>query len=64
MQVLNGFITPVILGFLFVLTNRPSAVGTAVNGPHFRVVALVCVIAVSVLAITALGVTIAQAFGF
>ena len=64
MQVLNGFITPVILGFLFVLTNRPSAVGTAVNGPRFRVFALVCVIAVSVLAITALGVTVAQAFGF
>src|SRR6476469_592990 len=64
MQVLNGFITPVILGFLFVLTNRPSAVGTAVNGPHFRAFALVCVIAVSVLAIAALGVTIAQAFGF
>jgi Mn2+/Fe2+ NRAMP family transporter len=64
MQVLNGFITPVILGFLFVLTNRPSAVGAAVNGPRFRVFALVCVIAVSVLAIAALGVTIAQAFGF
>ena len=41
MQVLNGFITPVILGFLFVLTNRPSAVGdrgerTAVQGVRVR----------------------------
>ncbi|MEP6623012.1 MAG: divalent metal cation transporter [Acidimicrobiia bacterium] len=63
MQVLNGFITPVILGFLFVLTNRPSAVGTAVNGPRFRVFAFLCVVVVSVLAIAALGVTVAQAFG-
>lgn len=58
MQVLNGFITPVILGFLFVLTNRPSAVGAAVNGPRFKVFALVCVVVVSVLAVAALGVTV------
>ena len=57
MQVLNGFITPVILVFLFILTNRPSAVGEAVNGPRFKVFALVCVVVVSVLAFAALGVT-------
>lgn len=64
MQVLNGFITPVILGFLYVLTNRPSAVGEAVNGPKFRAFALICVVVVSALAITAFGVTVAQALGF
>ena len=64
MQILNGFITPVILGFLYVLTNRPSAVGLGVNGPRFRVFALICVIVVSVLAVSAFGVTVAQFFGF
>ena len=51
MQVLNGFITPVILLFLYILTNRRSVVGDAVNGPRFKVFALICVIAVSVLAL-------------
>jgi len=64
MQVLNGFITPVILGFLYVLTNRASAVGVAVNGPRFRVFALLCVVVVSLLATVALLVTIAGALGF
>ena len=64
MQVLNGFITPVILVFLFILTNRSSVVGLAVNGPRFRVFALLCVVVVSVLAIAALGVTVAQALGW
>lgn len=63
MQILNGFITPIILGFLFMLTNRPSAVGVAVNGPRFKMFAFVCVVAVSVLAIAAFGVTVADLFG-
>lgn len=62
MQILNGFITPIILGFLFMLTNRPSAVGVAVNGPRFKMFAFVCVVAVSVLAIAAFGVTVADLF--
>jgi Mn2+/Fe2+ NRAMP family transporter len=62
MQVLNGFITPVILGFLFVLTNRPSAVGQAVNGPRFKIFAFVCVVVVSVLALVAFAVTVADSF--
>lgn len=63
MQVLNGFITPVILVILFVLTSRPSVVGDAVNGPRFRVFAFVCVIAVSALAVTVLGLTVAGWLG-
>ncbi len=63
MQVLNGFITPVILVFLFILTNRSSVVGQAVNGPRFRVFAFICVAMVSVLALTALGFTIVDAVG-
>ena len=64
MQILNGFITPIILVFLFILTNRPSAVGAAVNGPRFKVFAFVCVVVVSVLALAAFGVTVASWFGF
>jgi Mn2+/Fe2+ NRAMP family transporter len=63
MQVLNGFITPIILVFLFVLTNRSSAVGVAVNGPRFKVFAFICVVVVSVLAVAAFGVTVASWFG-
>lgn len=61
MQVLNGFITPVILVFLFILTNRSSVVGEAVNGPRFRVFALICVVMVSALAIAAFGFTVYDA---
>ncbi len=61
MQVLNGFITPVILVFLFILTNRSSVVGAAVNGPRFRVFALICVVMVSALAIAAFGFTVYDA---
>lgn len=57
MQVLNGFITPVILTFLFVLTSRRDVVGAAVNGPRFRLFALACVALVSVLAVAGLAVS-------
>ncbi|MBM3674349.1 MAG: divalent metal cation transporter [Actinobacteria bacterium] len=63
MQILNGFITPVILVILFVLTSRPAVVGDAVNGPRLRVFAFVCVVAVSVLAVSVLGLTVAGWLG-
>jgi len=52
MQVLNGLVTPVILVFILVLANRRSVLGNAANGRWFRVVATICVTAVSVLAFT------------
>lgn len=64
MQILNGFITPIILIFLFILTNRSSVVGEAVNGPRFRIVALLCVVAVSALALFVIAVTVAGWLGF
>jgi Mn2+/Fe2+ NRAMP family transporter len=64
MQILNGFIAPIILVFLFILTNRASAVGTAINGPRFKVFAFVCVAVVSLLALATLGVTVASWFGY
>src|SRR4051794_2442081 len=63
MQILNGFITPIILVFLFILTNRASAVGVAVNRPRFKVFGFVGGVVVSVLALAALGVTVAGWFG-
>jgi Mn2+/Fe2+ NRAMP family transporter len=50
-QLLNGLITPIILGFILVLASRRSVLGDAVNGPRFQVVATVSVIGVSVLAL-------------
>ncbi|WP_210419675.1 NRAMP family divalent metal transporter [Mycolicibacterium sp. ELW1] len=44
-QVLQGIITPVILVYILVLTNRRSVLGDAVNRPVFRVVATVAVVA-------------------
>ena len=42
-QVLNGFITPVLLTYILVLANRRSVLGDAANGPRFRALATVCV---------------------
>ena len=46
-QVLNGIITPIILVFILILANRRSLLGAAANGPIFRLVATVSIIAVS-----------------
>jgi NRAMP (natural resistance-associated macrophage protein)-like metal ion transporter len=48
-QVLNGFITPVLLTYILILANRRSVLGDAANGPVFRAVATVCVAVVGVL---------------
>jgi Mn2+/Fe2+ NRAMP family transporter len=48
-QVLNGVITPIILVFILILSNRRSVLGEAANGPVFRVVATTCVFGVSVM---------------
>jgi len=50
MQVVNGLITPIILIFILILANRRAVLGPAVNGPRFRVAALVCVVVIAVLA--------------
>lgn len=63
MQVLNGIITPIILVFILVLANRRSVLGDAVNGPRFRVAALICVIVIGVLAAVVLVQTVAGWFG-
>ncbi len=46
-QVLEGFLTPIILTFIVVLSNRRSVLGDAVNGRVFRKVAAVTVVAIA-----------------
>jgi Mn2+/Fe2+ NRAMP family transporter len=58
-QVLNGFITPVLLTYILILANRRSVLGEAANGPRFRALATVCVAVVSVLSAVVLIQTVA-----
>jgi Mn2+/Fe2+ NRAMP family transporter len=57
-QVLNGFITPVLLTYVLILANRRSVLGAAANGRVFRAVATVCVSVVAVLSATVLVETV------
>jgi Mn2+/Fe2+ NRAMP family transporter len=61
--VLNGLITPVILGFLVVLTSRRSLLGPAANPPLFRAATTVVVIIVSALSTTVLVQTVLSWIG-
>jgi Mn2+/Fe2+ NRAMP family transporter len=63
MQVLNGLVTPIILGFLYVLSNRRAVVGDAVSSPRNRALALGCVAIVSVLALVVVVTTVGGWFG-
>ncbi len=62
-QVLQGIITPVVLVYILVLTNRRSVLGDAVNKPVFRVVATVAVVAVSAMSLLLLVWTVLGWFG-
>jgi Mn2+/Fe2+ NRAMP family transporter len=48
-QILNGIITPVILVFILIMSNRQTLLGEARNGPIFKAVATISVSAVSIL---------------
>jgi Mn2+/Fe2+ NRAMP family transporter len=56
-QILNGIITPILLGFILVLANRRSVLGDAANGRGFRIVATVSVVVVAIMAAGALVTT-------
>jgi Mn2+/Fe2+ NRAMP family transporter len=62
-QVLQGIVTPVILIYILVLTNRRSVLGRAANGPVFRVVAGACAVGVSAMSLLLLGTTVLSLFG-
>jgi Mn2+/Fe2+ NRAMP family transporter len=59
-QVLNGVVTPVVLGFILVLANRRSVLGDAVNGRWFRKVAAATVVAIGALASVVVVQTVAR----
>ena len=63
MQVINGLITPIILIFILILANRRSVLGSAANGPRFRIAALICVVVIAVLAAVVLVQTVAGWLG-
>ena len=63
MQVVNGLITPIILIFILILANRRAVLGSAANGPRFRIAALVCVVVIAVLAAVVLVQTVAGWLG-
>jgi Mn2+/Fe2+ NRAMP family transporter len=48
-QVLQGLISPIILGFILVLANRRSLLGSAANSRPYRVVATVVVAAIALM---------------
>jgi Mn2+/Fe2+ NRAMP family transporter len=57
-QVLQGIVTPVILAYILILSNRRSVLGRAANRPAFRVAATVCVVAISAMSLLLLGSTL------
>ena len=57
-QVLQGIITPVILIYILILTNRREVLGDAANKPAFRIAATICVGAISIMSLLLLGQTV------
>jgi len=57
-QVLQGIVTPVVLVYILILANRRSVLGDAANGPTFRAVATVAVVAISAMSLLLLGQTL------
>jgi NRAMP (natural resistance-associated macrophage protein)-like metal ion transporter len=53
-QILNGIITPILLVYILILANNKRLLGSAANGPTFRVVATVCIAVISVLSLVVL----------
>jgi Mn2+/Fe2+ NRAMP family transporter len=62
-QVVQGIVTPVILVFILILTNRRSVLGNAANKPVFKVVATICVAGISAMSLLLLGTTVLGFFG-
>ncbi len=62
-QVLQGIVTPVILAYILILSNRRSLLGDAANGPVFRVAATVVTVGISAMSLTLLGFTVLGLFG-
>jgi Mn2+/Fe2+ NRAMP family transporter len=62
-QVLQGIVTPVILTYILILTNRRSVLGAAANGTPFRIAATICTLAISAMSLLLLAFTVLGWFG-
>jgi Mn2+/Fe2+ NRAMP family transporter len=62
-QVLQGLISPIVLVYLLVLTNRRSVLGHAANGPRYRIAATVVVVGVAAMSTILLVQTVLGWFG-
>ncbi|WEO92838.1 divalent metal cation transporter [Streptomyces sp. FXJ1.172] len=62
-QVLQGLISPIVLVYLLVLTNRRSVLGAAANGPRYRIGATVVVVGVAAMSTILLVQTVLGWFG-
>jgi NRAMP (natural resistance-associated macrophage protein)-like metal ion transporter len=62
-QVLNGIITPILLIYILILSNKKSLLGEAANGPFFKAAATTCVAVISALSVMVLATTISGWFG-
>ncbi|WP_236653650.1 NRAMP family divalent metal transporter [Streptacidiphilus melanogenes] len=62
-QVLQGLITPIILVYLLILTNRRSLLGSHANSPRYRIVATVVVVGVALMSTILLVDTVLGWFG-
>jgi Mn2+/Fe2+ NRAMP family transporter len=62
-QILNGMIAPILLTCILILTNRRALLGTAANGPIFRTVGAVCIGIIAIMAVAAMGISVAGWLG-
>jgi Mn2+/Fe2+ NRAMP family transporter len=62
-QVLQGVVTPIVLIYILILTNRREVLGSHANGPVMRVAATVIVAAISIMSLLLLGQTVLGWFG-
>jgi len=57
-QVLQGIVTPVVLVYILILSNRKDVLGAAANGPARRAAATLVVLAISAMSLLLLGQTL------
>jgi Mn2+/Fe2+ NRAMP family transporter len=62
-QVLQGIVTPVVLIYILILTNRREVLGSAANRLGFRTAATIAVAGISVMSLLLLGQTVLSWFG-
>jgi Mn2+/Fe2+ NRAMP family transporter len=62
-QVLQGLISPIVLVYLLVLSNRRSLLGKAANGPRYRIAATAVVVGVALMSTILLVQTVLGWFG-